>query len=60
MSAIPEGGHDPNGEPLVIGAYTLTPLANGDVWIAYASGEGGAFKVSDLERALTQFWREHF
>lgn len=44
---------------VVVGAYRITQLDDGSVWIgARDGGEGGQFK--NFEECLDQFYREHF
>lgn len=45
---------------ITIGAYTLTMLANGMVWIRHESGEGGEFPVAEVEAIIAAYFRERF
>lgn len=45
---------------ITIGAYTLTIMANGNVWIRHESGEGGAFPEAEVEAVIAAYFAERF
>jgi len=46
---------------IVLGAFHITRLESSDyIWIGKTNGEGGAFLISDFERVLENFYKEHF
>jgi hypothetical protein len=52
-------------EQTTIGKYRLIGLEDGSkIWIGRRDegfeGEGGVFKVADLEKVIAEFYREHF
>ena len=48
-------------ETYTIGNYTLSPgVERGCIWIEHASGEGGDFRAKLLEKAIADFYKEHF
>lgn len=45
---------------LYIGDYAVMPYQHGGFWVENEIGEGMQVKEETLERALREFWHEHF
>ena len=43
-----------------IGAFTISRMGDGKIWITHESGEAGAFDAEILERHIGKFYAEHF
>lgn len=51
---------DPTAEHIAVGAYTLTKLRDGKIWMQHESGEGMSANAVDLEKTLNEFFTENF